>query len=184
MGYILGGETIKVMQTILTQPTRKLEARNELIELHFRSFPSAAEASRELTQLQAELEALKASGAAHGEIRKAITKVEGATGQALMAKELEGRSGNQSQVQVLEIGNLALVGLPGEPFTRTVLEIKQKSPHPTAVVSYANDYQGYFPDSTSIDLGSYEALISPYGADVADWLRDVAVELLAGNCHC
>jgi hypothetical protein len=183
MGFILGGEALKVMQTIVTQPTHKLEARIASIELNFRPFPSAAEASRELSQLQVELEALKASGAAHGEIRKAITKVEGATGQALMAKELEGRSGNKSQVQVLEIGDLALVGLPGEPFTRAVLEIKQKSPHRTAVVSYANDYQGYFPDSTSIALGSYEALISPYGANVADRLRDVTIELLAGRSH-
>jgi neutral ceramidase len=183
MGYILGGETLKVMQTILTQPTQKLETRNASIELNFRPFPSANEALGELGQLQAELEALKASGATHGEIRKAITKVEGATGQAMMAKELEGRSSNKSQIQVVEIGDLALVGLPGEPFTRTVLDIKQKSLQPTAVVSYANDYQGYFPDSTSIALGSYEALISPYGADVSNRLRDVAIELLGRRSH-
>ena len=179
MGCILGGEVLKVMQTITTEPTLKLNARTAATELIFRPFPPFDKAQQEVERLQAELEALKAAGAAPGKIRKAVTRVEGATGQAQMAKALLGRSGNKSQIQVLEIGDLALVGLPGEPFTRTVLEIKQQSPNPyTAVVSYSNDYQGYFPDAISIAEGSYEALISPYGSDVAERLRDSALDLL------
>jgi neutral ceramidase len=96
-----------------------------------------------------------------------------------MAKEIAGRSANRSQMQMLSIGDLGLIGIPGEPFTRTVLDIKQESPKPiSGVISYANDYQGYFPDALSIDQGSYEALISPFGADVADLLRKTAIELL------
>jgi neutral ceramidase len=183
MGYILAGEVLKVMLSIVTKPNPFITSRKASIELKFRPFPSAADASHELAQLKAKLDALKASGAAHGEIRKAITKVEGASGQALMAKELEGRRGNKSQVQLLQIGDLALVGLPGEPFTRTVMEIKQNYPQPTAVISYANDYQGYFPDPNSVAMGNYEALISPYGPDVAGQLRDTAIELLGGKSH-
>jgi neutral ceramidase len=179
MGRILGGEVLKVMQNITTQPTLKLNAHTAPTDLNFRSFPPFDEAQQEVERFQAKLEALKAAGAAPGEIRKAVTRVEGATGQTQMAKALLGRSGNKSQIQVMEIGDLALVGVPGEPFTRTVLEIKQQSPYPyTAVVSYSNDYQGYFPDAISISEGSYEALISPYGADVAEQLRDSVLDLL------
>ena len=97
----------------------------------------------------------------------------------LLARELAGRTHNSSQVQVLEIGDLALAGLPGELFTRTVLEIKEQSEYAhTAVLSYANDEQGYFPDAVSIAEGTYEALISPYGADAAETLREVALRLL------
>jgi hypothetical protein len=141
-------------------------------------------AQKEVARLQAELETLKASGASHGEIRRAITRVEGATGQAQMTKEFAGRSSIASQVQLLSIGDLALVGLPGEPFTRTVLDIKAGSPKPfTAVVSYANADEGYFPDAISIEKGSYEALISPYGADVANELREAATGLLQNEEH-
>jgi neutral ceramidase len=184
MGRILGGEVLKVMQTITTQPEQELESRVIPVELGFRPFPGHVEAQRELKRLTKELENLKANNASHGEIRKAVTRVEGATGQAAMAEELEGRSGNKSQVHFLKIGDLALVGLPGEPFTRTVLEIKEGSPHPhTIVLSYANDYQGYFPDRVSIAMESYEALISPYGADVADRLRQTALDLLKGSSN-
>jgi hypothetical protein len=147
--------------------------------LKFRPFPDPEQAQRELKQLQDSLDALKAAKAAHGDIRRATTQVEGAVGQALMAKELAGRLSNRSQVQFLQVGDLALVGLPGETFTQTVLEIKKSGLFPfTAVVSYANDYQGYFPDAISISKGSYEALISPYGPDVADSLREAAIQAM------
>jgi hypothetical protein len=171
LGRLLAGEVLKVLQTITTSPSVELAASTTDVELKFRPFPPGEIARQELERLQAELEALKTAGAAHGEIRRATTQVEGATGQLLMAQELAGRSANYSQVQMLAIGDLALVGIPGEAFTRTVLDIKASSPKPfTAVVSYANDYQGYFPDALSIQEGSYEALISPYGADVASSL--------------
>nr|MBC7243817.1 neutral/alkaline non-lysosomal ceramidase N-terminal domain-containing protein [Chloroflexota bacterium] len=179
MGRILAGEVLKEMQLIVMQDTVRLGAHVTEVEPKFRCFPSSDEAQRELERLQAELEALKAAGATHGEIRRATTRVEGAMGQAMMAKQLDNVKPRSSQVQLLQIGDLALVGWPGEAFTRTVMEIKQQSKYPyTAVVSYANDYLGYFPDAVSIAEGTYEALISPYGADAAEELRDVALRLL------
>lgn len=184
MGRILAGEVLKVMQSITTQPEQKLGSNIVPVELKFRLFLGHAEAQQQLDHFKEELESLKASHASHGEIRKAVTRVEGAASQVSMAKELEGRSGNKSQVHLLKIGDLALVGLPGEPFTRTVLEIKQGSPYAnTAILSYANDYRGYFPDRVSIAMGNYEALISPYGADVAERLSQTAVDLLNGRSY-
>jgi len=179
MGRLLAGEVLKVMQTLTTRPTAELRARTLSVELKFRPFPDRQAAQREVARLQAELDRLKASGAGHGQIRRATTRVEGATAQLLMAQELAGRSSNASQIQMLSIGDLALVGLPGEPFTRTVLDLKAASPNRlTGVISYANDYQGYFPDAHSIEQGSYEALISPYGADVAKTLSESALDML------
>ncbi len=178
MGRLLAGEALKVMQTVKTQPDAELSARTVDVELKFRSFPPVEVAQREKERLQAELEAMKAAGAEHGEIRRAITRLEGATGQLLMAQELAGRSSNQSQVQALIINDLGIIGIPGEPFTRTVLDIKAGSPIAnTMVISYANDYQGYFPDAISIQEGSYEALISPYPAQVAENLTETALSL-------
>jgi hypothetical protein len=154
------------------------------VALAFRAFPPPEVAQHELQRLQGELDALKAAGAPHGEIRRATTRVEGAAGQALMAQALAGRAANTTQIQVLEINDLGLVGIPGEPFTRTVLDIKRESPYPfTAVLSYANDYQGYFPDAASIADGDYEALISPYDAQVAEGLQRAALALLRKGQH-
>jgi len=179
MGRMLGGEVLKVMQSIVTQNATTLFGEVCEVQLKFRPFPAPKAAQAEVRRLKAELERLKASGTSHGDIRRAHTRVEGAEGQALMSQELSGQTARASQLQVLRMGDLALVGMPGEPFSRTVLEIKQQSPCPwTGVVSYANEDAGYFPDAVSIADGTYEALISPYGADVAEELRRRALQLL------
>ena len=80
------------MQTIQTGPVAELNSLRTMdVEFKFRAFPSAELAQRELERQQAELERLSFAGAAHGEIRRAITQVEGATGQLLTSQELAGR---------------------------------------------------------------------------------------------
>jgi neutral ceramidase len=182
MGRILAGEVLKVMQWVETQDMVHLGGRIAPIELPFRTFPPADAAEREIKRLQADLKELQAKGAAHGDIRIATTRVEGAMMQAELAKTFAGRSSHRTELQTLQVAGLALVGLPGEPFTRTVLEIKEQSPHAhTAVVSYSNDECGYFPDAWSIAAETYEALSSPYAADVAEILKEVSLGLLGGR---
>lgn len=58
------------------------------------------------------------------------------------------------EVQVIRIGDLAFVGLTGEPFNEFGIEIKQKSPCPnTIVMGLANDYTSYFPTEVSFTQG-------------------------------
>jgi hypothetical protein len=81
-----------------------------------------------------------------------------------------------TDLQAMRIGELGMIGLPGEPFTQTVLDIKRASPWPvTAVVSYANDEVGYFPDNLAVSAGTYEALKSPFGAEAAQELCQAAL---------
>jgi hypothetical protein len=48
-------------------------------------------------------------------------------------------------VQCLRIGDVAIVGLPGEPFTALGLDIKRGSPaKQTFVVGYANDWRAAY----------------------------------------
>jgi hypothetical protein len=58
------------------------------------------------------------------------------------------------EVQVIRVGELAFVGLTGEPFNEFGLEIKAKSPCPnTIVMGNANDYTKYFPTQISFAQG-------------------------------
>jgi hypothetical protein len=60
-------------------------------------------------------------------------------------------------IQALRIGDLAVVAVPGELFTRLGVEIKRRSPfRNTFVAGVANDYIGYIPDSEAYDLGGYQ----------------------------
>jgi neutral ceramidase len=85
-------------------------------------------------------------------------------------------------IQALRIGDLGIVGLPGEVFVEIGLAIKRLSPFPyTMVIELANDWAGYIPTDTALLEGSYEtrlATVSKAAPGTADlWIR-TATDLL------
>jgi len=180
MGNILAGEVLKVMQVVTPLEEVAVSSHVATFDLALRHFPSVDEARKKIETLEAELKQKRAAGLPAGEIRKAVTKLEGAQGQLDMAQSYGDTKTVATVVQLLRIGPVALVTMPGEPFTHIVLEIKKHSPiHPTFVVSYGNDYRGYFPDAVSVAAGTYEALMSPYDETIGDKLIQTALTLLA-----
>ena len=76
-----------------------------------------------------------------------------------MRKQVAPRQGQErkSWVQAIVLGDVALVGVPGEFFTVLGQEIKLQSPYRyTYVFELANDYVGYIPDAKGHDLGGYQ----------------------------
>jgi hypothetical protein len=76
-----------------------------------------------------------------------------------MRKKLAPRKGEDRKtwVQAILIGDVALVGVPGEVFTYLGQEIKRRSPfRDTFVFELANDYVGYVPDARGFDRGGYQ----------------------------
>ncbi len=76
-----------------------------------------------------------------------------------MRKELAHQQGQvrKTWVQAVLIGDIAVVGVPGEFFTVLGQEIKRRSPFRfTHVFELANDYIGYVPDRHAFELGGYQ----------------------------
>jgi hypothetical protein len=76
-----------------------------------------------------------------------------------MRRQLAPRQGQEQKtwVQALLIGDVAIVGVPGEFFTLLGQEIKRRSPFRyTYVFELANDYIGYIPDRAAFERGGYQ----------------------------
>lgn len=76
-----------------------------------------------------------------------------------MRQELSEHQGEvrKTWLQVILLGEIALVGVPGEFFTTLGIQIKRRSPFRyTYVIGLANDYIGYIPDTQAFDLGGYQ----------------------------
>lgn len=178
MGRILGGEVLRVMQLIETESVTTARGQMVDIDLPVRQLPSLQTARRVLDERKAELKQLKQAQTSHGDVRRATTRVEGAHIQLQLVQALAGREQISTQVQTLRMGDILCIGLPGEPFSRLVLDLKDSSPFAkTVVISYANDDVGYFPDERSIHQGTYEALSSPYGTEGVRCLQKAALAL-------
>ena len=85
-------------------------------------------------------------------------------------------------LQVIRMGDIALVGVPGELFTKVGQRIKRRSPfRHTYVVGLANDYIGYIPDAEAYELGGYQlwtGFHSLVDEGTGERLVDEAVEML------
>jgi len=76
-----------------------------------------------------------------------------------MRRELASVQGEERQtwVQVLCIGDVAIVGVPAEYFTQLGLDIKNRSPfRHTYIAELANDWIGYLPNLEGHKLGGYQ----------------------------
>jgi len=79
----------------------------------------------------------------------------------------------------LTIGNVALVGIPGEPFTAIGRAIKNAPGWDLVMpLCCCNGYEGYFPTMDAYLEGGYEARSSIFKAGVAEAVADTAIDML------
>ena len=79
----------------------------------------------------------------------------------------------------IALGNVALLGIPGEPFSGVGIELK-KAPGWDLVLPccLVNGSTGYFPKQDSYDEGGYEARSSRFKAGVAEHIIAEGTKLL------
>ena len=93
--------------------------------------------------------------------------------------EKEPPTAQSTLVQALRVGDLAIVGAPGEFFVELGLEIKRRSPfEQTMVLELANDSVGYIPTLRAFEEGAYEANSSRYEPGFGELIVETAVGLL------
>ncbi|MBX3279020.1 MAG: hypothetical protein KF868_13540 [Acidobacteria bacterium] len=101
-----------------------------------------------------------------------------------MRKDLTPRQGEarKTWLQVIMIGDIAFVAIPGEFFTKLGLEIKRRSPFRyTYIVGLANDHLGYLPDREAFKFGGYQTwtgLHSYVAPETGEAMVDEAVRML------
>jgi neutral ceramidase len=85
----------------------------------------------------------------------------------------------QSLIQALRVGEIGLVGLPGEIFVEIGMAIKQQSPlRQTLVGELANDTLGYIPTPKAFEQGSYEVYTTAASPETGPAMIESALGLL------
>jgi len=79
----------------------------------------------------------------------------------------------------MKLGEVAFVGIPGEPFTDVGVGIKDTEGWPIILpCALTNGSEGYFPMMSAYDEGGYEALSSRFKAGVAEKIIEESKNLL------
>ena len=85
------------------------------------------------------------------------------------------------EMQVLRVGELYVVGFPGEPFSDIGLELRGRAlPHQLIISELANNELGYFATEPAFSADVYEARLpsDPFELDVINRMIDTAMELI------
>ena len=83
------------------------------------------------------------------------------------------------QISSVQLGNIAFIGLQGEPFVEIGRRIKESSKMDMTICTcVTNGGQGYFPTAAAFAEKGYERSTSPFAHDVADILVEGALDLI------
>jgi hypothetical protein len=85
------------------------------------------------------------------------------------------------RISGIRLGEIAFVGIPGEPFACIGMDIKAASPIArTVVTACTNGHEGYYPDEESYNEPgySYERAASPFASDCSRILKEGALAVL------
>ncbi|MBV6430462.1 MAG: hypothetical protein IANPNBLG_00574 [Bryobacteraceae bacterium] len=161
-----GPQPLRVAQRSIALPARKFDPPEEL--------------EARAAALRSRMNSLRNEGGSPDEIRAATAQATQAGWRAEYARNYYGRETIPWELMAITIGSsIALVSVPGEPFTETAMEIASRSPYPHTFVSgYSNGGFGYIPTAQAFAEGGYETEATPFSATAADVLAGEAVRLL------
>jgi neutral ceramidase len=86
----------------------------------------------------------------------------------------------QVEIQAIQLGPVALLSLPAEPFAEIGVAIKTGSPFAATLVSgYSNGMLGYLPVAEAYPEGGYEIWVTPFAPEAAALVTAASLDLLA-----
>ncbi len=169
MGRILAGDVLKTEFESTEVDLCPLWAESVMVELPLREFSDEqiAEFRRVLEETE-DLEGQISSGNfERGRAKRSLALVE------------SGITSEDVEVQVLGMGPLVIVGIPGEYFVEFGLQIKKRSPADfTFLIELANGYKGYIPTEAAFRAGAYEGSSARYAPEAGQMLADSAINIV------
>jgi len=178
-GKILAKKALNAIKNLTLLPFYELRAETQIIELHLRELPSLIEATAFLKKIEGKLEELQKLN-----LNTLPTEIELMYAKHMIELILHVKNEKimKTYLQALAVGNIALVGIPGELFVELGLELKKVSPfNETIIVGYANDYVGYIAPEKAYTQGGYETkpgwwcMLAPKNGEI---ILDATIKLL------
>jgi len=157
-GNMVGGEALKIAESIETRPELTLNVVSEPVNLPVRTLPTVDELKKMIEEGKKNLAKRKQEGTLeYHQLMSTYIPIEWAQ-EALEVVE-SGRTVEhlEMEIQVVRMNDAVLVAMPGEIFVDIGLNIKKTSPYPyTFVIEMANGAIAYLPTRKAFEVGGYE----------------------------
>lgn len=178
-GLIRSGANIARYEYEAVEPApARLQMESRTMALPLKPFPDPETESAELLRLRGEAAQLREQGRTEEfSVANALATQQG--WRTANARQFHGKRDAPWQLQVISLGPVALVSMPGEPFSSIGQRIAEASPFAHTLVSgYSNGGFGYIPDRSAYQEGGYEIEATPFAAEACDVVVAEALRLL------
>lgn len=156
----------------------ELRIQSRMLELPLKEFSPPEELETEARKLRQELARVSREGS-ESDIAAATARATKAGMRAERASLYHGKTHLPWQLQGMRIASVALLSIPGEPFTELNGQIVAGSPFKETLFSgYSNGGFGYLPVASSYADGGYEVETSPFAPQAADIVVRESIRLL------
>ena len=161
-------------------PTGTVRSRTRQVAApRWRQTPPGEAEFQQVKALQSTLADLHRQAAPLEAVREANLKVR----RALLALETARRRSEPGhillEIQAIQLGPVALLSMPVEPFAEIGVAIKARSPFEVTLVSgYSNGMAGYLPVASAYPEGGYEIWVTPFAPEAAELVVEASLELL------
>lgn len=158
LGTILGSAVIGVAERIETVDKVELSAESKIVELPLKAPLPEVEAQKLVDQCAKELDRVKEQELGRPQSYLAQGRYDWANDMLKLSKRGDTERSQKFEVQIMKIGDIALIGLSGEVFVDFALELDEKSPSDInpIVLGYTNGCIGYVPTEDAYPKGGYE----------------------------
>jgi hypothetical protein len=161
------------------EPDGTLRVATQAVRLPLREYPPVADVVADARQRAADLAAVRGR-VGEEELCVAVGLARRAGMLADKARRFGGHAEVEAELHGIRLGDAALVGFAGEPFSELGAQVKARSPFPHTLFSgYTNDYLGYLPTAEAYPDGGYEVDTSPFRPGAGEALVEASLALLA-----
>lgn len=180
-GKILGGEVVKLVSILSAPDVSSMEDRIDIIKktiiIPSRDLPDPEPFRQEYQKALKDAENSKDELSKYNALRIASYNRE------ILNRIEKGTEPIPVEIQVFRVGELAIVGIPGELFVELGLQIKQNSPAPYTFISETtNGWIGYIVSPGTYQEGGYEVSSGPWSMtneEGGQLIVKTAIELIA-----
>lgn len=159
--------------TVPLENASHCHAWRQTMTLTTRDIPDPSILQTQLKELRRQYRLMKDRGQATADLRKLETKVEGITSSLEIGDRLQGISHVDTSLQIIKIGEIFFVGIPGELFHETGKEMTAPFKNASVLVAgNTNDQLGYIVPEPYYEQSSYESFMALLARGASEMFRD------------
>ena len=155
-----------------------LRVANRTVKMPLKEFPPFEVADAEAKHYANELQRLRKEGS-EADVRWAGMQAKRSRMRAERSRIYGGKEAIELEIHGVRINDIAIIGMPGEPFVEIGLAVKGGSPFPHTLFSgYSNVGGSYIPVAHAYPVGGYEVDVTPFRPEAAQAVIDESLALL------